>query len=77
MSLVTNGEHSDFMRRQDRAMKCISELLPKIELDLRCKNMIEISKSLYKEDKISDEEYIADLLQIAKMMGVTYKFNNE
>ena len=77
MSLVTNGEHSDFMRRQDRAMQRIEEFLTKIEMDLRCKNMIEISKSLYEIDKISKDEYVADLLQISKTMGATYKFNNE
>ena len=72
MSLVTNGEHSDFMRNQDVAMRHISNCMPSIELSLRCKNIIDISKEFYELGKIDEEEHVQDLIKIAHLMGATY-----
>lgn len=74
---LTVGQHNDMLWRQDAAMQQINHGLPWIADSLRGNVIFNVSKELYDLGKISKEEYIDDLIKVAKLVGVTYKLEGD
>lgn len=67
---LTVGQHDHMLWRQDEAMRKISLYSPLIAEALRGEIVLKISKELHDMGKISDEEYVDDLLKIGDLMQV-------